>query len=152
MLRNLRERLTARIQQKHRMMQESCEGFADNNDPVQAELERQLSRRQLSSQNPRQAAMREETRLKNHAGGLEHYRQSQDASQESKLSLDYNQASFAQALQMRDSDPVSLGNSQELTLGLAQEGPANPGFASRLSFSLDDWQESDAGVGENGFL
>jgi len=53
---------------------------------------------------------------------------------------------------MLDSDPVSLGNSQELTLGLAQEGPVSPGFASRLSLSLADAQESDAGVGENGFL
>jgi len=96
--------------------------------------------------------VREQTPLNNHAGGLEHYRQSHDASQGSKLSFDYNQASFAQALQMPDSDPVSLGNSQELTLGLAQEGPATPGFASRLSLSLDDSQESDEGVGENCFL
>jgi len=53
---------------------------------------------------------------------------------------------------MLDSDLVSLGNLQEQTLGLAQEGPATPGFASQLSLSLDDLQESDAGVGENGFL
>jgi len=53
---------------------------------------------------------------------------------------------------MQDSDPVSLGNSQELTLGLVQEGQATPGFASRLSLSLNNSQESDAGVGENGFL
>jgi len=53
---------------------------------------------------------------------------------------------------MPDSDPVSLGNSRELTLGLAQEGPATPGFASLLSLSLDDLQERDAGVRENGFL
>ena len=96
--------------------------------------------------------MREQTTLNNHGGGLEHYRPSQDASQGSELLFDYNQVSFAQALQMLDSDPVSLGNSLELTLGLAQEGPATPGFASRLSLSLDDSQESDAGVGENGFL
>ena len=147
MLRNRRETITDRIQQNHRLMQASCEGFADNHDGVHAELERQLS-----SRNPRRAAVREQTPLNNHAGGLEHYRQSQDASQGSELSFDYNQASFAQALQMLDSDPVSLGNSQELTLGLAQEGPATPGFASRLSLSLDDSQESDAGVGENGFL
>jgi len=134
------------------MMQESCEGFADNHDAVYAELECQLSRRQLSSRNPRRAAVREQTRLNNHAGGLEHYRQSQDVSQGSELSFDYNEASFAQALQMLDSDPVTLGNSQELTLGLAQEGPATPGFASRLLLSLDDSQESDAGAGENGFL
>ena len=96
--------------------------------------------------------MREQTPLNNHAGGLEHYRQSQDASQGSELSFDYNQALFVQALQMLDSDPVSLGNTQELTLGLAQEGPATPGFASRLSLSLADSQESDAGVGDNVFL
>jgi len=125
---------------------------ADNHHAVHAELERQLSRRQLSSRNPGPAAVREQTPLNNHAGDLEHYRQSQDASQESELLFNYNQASFTQALQMLDSDPVSLGNSQELTLGLAQEGPATPGFASRLSLSLDDSQESDAGAGENGFL
>ena len=96
--------------------------------------------------------MREQTRLNNHAGGLEHYRESQDASQGSELSFDYNQASFALALQILDSDPVSLGNSPELRLGLAQEGPVTPGFASRLLLSQYDWQESDAGVGENGFL
>jgi len=164
------------------MMLESWEGFADNPDAVHAELERQLSRRplsrrqlsrpqlsrpqlsrpqlsrpqlsrrQLSSRNPRRAAVREQTPLNNHGGGLEHYRQSQDASQGSELSFDYNQVSFAQVLQMLDSDPVSLGNSQELTLGLAQEGPATPGFTNRLWLSLDDSQESDAGVEENGFL
>jgi len=53
---------------------------------------------------------------------------------------------------MLDSDPVSLGNSQELTPGLAQEASATPGFTSRLSWSLDDSQESDAGMGENGLL
>jgi len=95
--------------------------------------------------------VREQTPLNTHTGNLEHDRQSQDASQGSELSFDYNQGSFAQALQMLDSDPVSLGNSQELMLGLAQEGPATPGFASRLLLSLDDSQESDAGVGENGF-
>jgi len=133
-------------------MQESCEGFADNHDAVDAEVERQLSRRQLSSRNPRRAAVREQTLLNNDAGGSEHYRQSQDASQGSELWFDYNQASFAPALQMLDSDPVSLGYSQELTLGLTQEGPVTPGFASQLSLSLDDLPESDAGVGENSFL
>ena len=96
--------------------------------------------------------MREQTLLNNHGGGLQDCPQSQDASQGSELSFAYNQASFAQALQMLDSDPVSLGNSQELMLGLAQVGPATPGLASRLSLRLDDSQESDAGMGENGFL
>jgi len=53
---------------------------------------------------------------------------------------------------MLDLDPVSLGNTEEWTLRLAQEGPATPGFASRLSLRLDDSQESDTGVGQNGFL
>jgi len=144
--------ITEWIQQNHRMMQESCEGFADNHDAVHAEVERQLSRHRLSSRNPRRAAVREQTLLNNHAGGLDHYRQSRDASLGSQLSFDYSQGSFAQALQMLDSDLVSLGNSQELTLGLAQEGPATPSFASRLSLSLDDLNESDPGLGENGFL
>jgi len=144
--------ITDRIQQNHPIMQESGQGFADNDDAVHAELEGLLSRRQLSSRNLKRGAVWEQTPLNNHAGGLEHYRQSQDASQGSELSLDYNQALFAQVLQMRDSDLVSLGNSQELTLGLAQERPAIPGFASGLWLSLDDSQESDAGVGENGFL
>jgi len=152
MLRNLRETITDKIQQNHRMMKERCEGFADNHDAVHAELERQLSSRQLSSRNPRRAAVREQTPVNNRAGGLEHHQQSQDASQGSELSFDYNQASFARALQMLDSDPLSLDNSQELTLGLAPERPASPDFASRLSLSLDDSQESDAGVRENGFL
>jgi len=51
---------------------------------------------------------------------------------------------------MLDSDPVSLGNSQGLTLGLAEEGPATPGFASQLWLSVDDSQESDTGMRENG--
>ena len=53
---------------------------------------------------------------------------------------------------MLDSDPVTLGNSQELTLGLAQVRPVPLGFTSRLSLSLYDSQESDTGLRENGFL
>ena len=119
-------------------MQESCEGFTDNPEAVHAELERQRSRHHLSSRNPRRAAAREHPALNNHVGGLEYYGQSQDASQGSKLSFDYNKASFAQGLQMLDSDPVSLGKAEELRLGLAQERPGTPGFASRLSLSLDN--------------
>jgi len=144
--------MTDRIQQNHRMMQESCKGFADNHDAVHAELEHQLSRRQLSSRNPRRAAVQEQPPLNNHTGGLEHYPQSQDAYQGSELSFDYNQRLFAQALQMVDSDPVSIGNSPELTLGLAQEGPATPDFASQLWLSLNDSQEHDSGLGERGLL
>jgi len=124
MLWNLREMITERIQQNHLMMHESCEAFADNHQPVHAELECQLARRPLSSWNPRRAAVREQNPLNNHAWGLEHYWQSQDASQLSELSFDYNEGLFAQALQTLGSDLVSLGNSYQLTLGLAQEGPA----------------------------
>jgi len=46
--------------------------------------------------------------------------------------FDYNEASFAQALQMLDSHLVSLGHSPELTLGLGQDGPATP--ASPVSY------------------
>jgi len=141
MRRNLYETFTARIQQNHRMMQESFQGFADSHDAVHAQLERQLSRPPLSSQNLRRAAVWEQIPPNNYAGGLEHYRQSQDASQGSELSFDYNQASFALALQMLDSDPVSLGNSQE-----PQVGPVTQGFASRLSFSMDDSKERVPGV------
>jgi len=141
MLRNLRDTIAARIQQNHRIIQESCEGFADNHDAVHAELERQLSRRHLSSRNPRRAAVQEQTPLRNDTGGFEHYRQSQDASQGSELSFDYNQASFGPALQMLGSDPVSLGTSQEMRLGLAQEGQASQGFASSLLLTLADSQE-----------
>ena len=152
MLRNLHERITGTIQQNYFMMQESCEGFADNHDAVHAQLEHQVSRCQLSSRYPRRAAVLEQKPLNNHTRGLEHYRQSQEASQGSELPFYYNQVLFAQALQMLDSDPVSLGNAEEGMLGLAHEGPASPGFASWLSLSLDDWQQSDAGVGQNGFL
>jgi len=96
--------------------------------------------------------VREQTPFNNHGGGLQDCPQSQHASQGSELLFAYNQASFAQALQMLDSDPVSLGNLEELTGGLVLEGPSTRGFASRLSLSLDDSQESDAGLGENGFL
>jgi len=96
--------------------------------------------------------MQEQKPLNNHARALDHHRQSQDASQESELSFDFNQASFANGLQMLDSDLGSLGNSLALMRGLAQEGPATPSFTTQLSLSLDDLQESDTGVGENGFL
>jgi len=52
---------------------------------------------------------------------------------------------------MLDSDPVCLGNSEELTVGVAEEGAATPGFARQLSLSLDDLHENEAGVGDNGF-
>jgi hypothetical protein len=134
MLRNLRETITDKMQQTHHMnLKERREGFADNHDAVHAELERQLS-----SRNPGRAAVREQTPVNNHAGYLEHHQHSQDASQSSELSFDYNQGAFTRALQMLDSDPVSLDNSQELTLGLAQERPVSPDFANRLSLSLDD--------------
>jgi len=39
---------------------------------------------------------------------------------------------------MLDSDPMGLGNSQELTLRPAQEGPATSHFARPLFLRLDD--------------
>ena len=134
MLRNLHETITDKMQQTHHMnLKEQREGFTDNHHAVHAELERQLS-----SRNPGRAAVRELTPVNNHAEYLEHHQHSQDASQSSELSFDYNQGAFTRALQMLDSDPLSLDNSQELTLGLAQERTASPDFASRLSLSLDD--------------
>ena len=114
-------------------LKERREGFTDNHDAVHAKLERQLS-----GQNPRRAAMQEQRPLNNHARYLEHHQHSQEASQSSELSFDYNQGTFTRALQMLDSHPVSLDNSQELTLELAQERTASPDFASRLSLSLDN--------------
>ena len=134
MLQNLRETITDKMQQtQHMNLKERREGFTDNHDAVHAELERQLS-----SRNPGRAAMREQTPVNNHAGYLEHHQHSQEASQSSELSFDYNQGAVTRALQMRDSDPVSLDNSQELMLGVAQQRTASPDFASRLSLSLDD--------------
>ena len=122
------------MQQVHHMnLKERHEGFTDNHDAVHAELERQLS-----SRNPGRAAVREQTPVNNHTRYLVHHQYSQEASQSSKLSFDYNQGAFTRALQMLDSDPVSIDNSQELTLGLAQERTASPDFASCLSLSLDD--------------
>jgi len=47
---------------------------------------------------------------------------------------------------MLEPDPVSLGNSQNLMLRVAQETPVTPGFASGLSLSVDHSQESDTGM------
>ena len=114
-------------------LKERREGFTDNHDAVHTELERQLS-----SRNPGRAVMREQTPVNNHASYLEHNQHTQEASHSSELSFDYNQGAFTRALQMLDSDSVSLDNSQEQKLGLAQERIASPNFASRLSLSLDD--------------
>ena len=70
------DEITDRIQQNYRMMQESCEGFAENHDAIHAELKCQLSGGPRSSRIPRRAAVQEQTPLNNHAGGLEHYQQS----------------------------------------------------------------------------
>ena len=123
-----------KMQLKHHMnLKERREGFTDNHEAVHAELEGQLSSRNLG-----RAAVREQTPINNQAGNLEHHQYSPDASQSSELSFDYNQGAFTRALQMLDEDPLSLDNSQELTLGLAQERTASPDFASHLSLSLDD--------------
>jgi len=92
------------------MMKESCEGFADNHDAVQAELECQLSNCELFNSNVSQVAVQEQSPLNNHAGGCEQQQQSQDASDGSEVSCDSNAASFANRVHMRDSDLVSLGN------------------------------------------
>ena len=96
--------------------------------------------------------MQEQTAVDHQAAGLLHYEQSQEVSQVGKMSFAYNQASFTQALRMLDSDPVSLGNSQELWLGLVEERPTTQVFASSLWLSLNKSQESDSGVRDNGFL
>ena len=81
MLQNLHETITDKMQQTHDMsLKERREGFTANHDAVHAELERQLS-----SRNPRQAAVWEQTPVNNHTGYLEHYQLSQDASQSSEL-------------------------------------------------------------------
>ena len=134
MLQNLRKMIMDKMQQKHHMnLKEQGEGFSDNQDTVHAQLERQLS-----SWNPGQAAVREQTPVNNHAEYFEHHQHSLDASQKSELSFDYNQGAFRRVLQMLDSDPVSLNTSEELTLGLAQEKTVSPDFATCLSLSLDD--------------
>jgi len=51
-------------------MKESCEDFADNHDPVHAKMKYQLSSPQLSSRNPIQVTVREQTPLNNHTSRL----------------------------------------------------------------------------------
>jgi len=48
MLWNLRETIRDKIQQAYQIIDKSCEEFADYHDSVQAKLERELFRRQLS--------------------------------------------------------------------------------------------------------
>ena len=130
MLRNLRETIMDKMQQTHNMnLKERREGFTDNHDAVHTELERQLS-----SWNPGRAAVQEQTPVNNHARYFEHHQLRQDASQSSELSFDYNQGAFTRTLQMLDSDPVSLDNSEELTLRLVQERTASPDFTSSPIF------------------
>ena len=178
-LRNLRETITDKVQQEHRVSKERREGFVDNHEAVHAELERQLAsrnpgraaardlapintstrvlerhresqlERQLSSRNPRQAAGREQTPIGYHAGDLEEHLDSQEESQENDGSFDYSQTAFARALGLLDDDPASPVDSQELTRGLARERTVSPGLANRLSLSLDESQEGQATAGEN---
>jgi len=93
MFRNLHEVITDKIQQCHLMMQEQCKGFADNHDTVHAKLERHQSTPRLSNWNPGQVVVWEQTPVNKLAGGSEHHLRSQDTSQESRLSFDYNQES-----------------------------------------------------------
>ena len=97
-LRNLCQTITDKVQQEHRVSKERREGFVNNHEAVQTELERQLAsrnpgrvvardltpintstrvlerhlesqlERQLSSRNPRQAAGGEQTPIGYHAG------------------------------------------------------------------------------------
>ena len=69
MLQNQRETITDQMQQTHYMnLKEQRHAVTDNHDAVHAELEGQLS-----SQNPGQAAVREQTRVNNHARYLEQH-------------------------------------------------------------------------------
>ncbi|PUU72974.1 hypothetical protein B9Z19DRAFT_1069350, partial [Tuber borchii] len=170
MLRNLRETIMDKVNQENRVLKERHEGFADNHEAVHAELERQLSsrnprrpaareptpintgarglvgrlesqlERELSSQEPRLAAAREPTPINTDGRVLEGHQESQDASQESAKSFDFSQWPL-------------LGRFEawmlNLTLEQEQESAANPDLASRLSLSLDDFQEDQAAAGEN---
>lgn len=179
MLRNLRETITDKVQQEHRVSKERREGFVDNHEAVHAELERQLSsrnpgraaareltpintgarvlerhresqlERQLSSRIPSQAAGREQTPISYHARDLEGHVDSQEVSQENDGSFDYSQTAFARALGLLDDDPASPADSQELTRGLARERAVSPSLANRLSLSLDESQEGQAPAGPN---
>ena len=72
MLRNLRETITDKVEQEHRVSKERCEGFVNNHEEVHAELERQLS-----SRNPRRAAARELIPINTGVRVLERHRESQ---------------------------------------------------------------------------
>jgi len=52
---------------------------------------------------------------------------------------------------MLDSDLVRVDNSEELTLALAPKWPVTLDFATCLLLSLDNSQESDAGLKDNDF-
>ena len=135
-MRNLRETITDKMQQKHQIQKERREGFADDHDAVHAELERQLSNR-----NPRRAAGREQTPIRTGTRRMEEHLDSQNASQASDRSFDFSQTAIGRALGMLDSDTVSIDGSQEMSLGQAPESATSPDQASRLSLSLDDTQE-----------
>ena len=138
MLTNIRETITEQIHQVRQNVQERREGFDDDHDEVHAELERQLSRR-----NPRRATERELSPNSNRTQNVAYQPDILDASQTSNLSFDYGQMPFAHAFQMLDSNPPSLDNSQELTLGHQPESAPTPDLASRLSLSLEESQSHD---------
>ena len=138
MLTNIREMITEQMHHVRQNVQERREGFDDDHDEVHAELERQLSRR-----NPGRATERELSPNSNRIQNVTYQLDILDASQTSNLSFDYSQMAFAHALQMLDSHPPSLDNSQELTLGHEPESAPTPDLASRLSLSLDESQSHD---------
>ena len=138
MLTNIRETITEQMHQVRQNVQERREGFDDDHDEVHAELERQLSRR-----NPRRATERKLSLNSNRTQNVVYQPDILDASQTSNLSFDYGQMPFAHAFQMLDSNPPSLDNSQELTLGHQPESAPTPDLASRLSLSLEESQSHD---------
>jgi len=145
MLRNLRETITDKVQQVHPGTgKKQREGFIDDHDEVDVELECQLSRR-----NPKGAAGREQTPIIAHARGLEEYRESQEGSQESHRAFDFSQRSIARVLGMLESDPPSLVDSQELPLELALLSAMSPDRADCLSLRLDDSQEGQGNLSVN---
>ena len=126
------------MDQVRQNVQERRDGFDDDHDEVHAELERQLSR-----SNPGQATERELSPNSNRTQNIAYQPDILDPSQTTNLSFDYAQMPFPHAFQILDSNPPSLDNSQELTLGHQPESAPTPDLASRLSLSLEESQSHD---------
>jgi len=65
------------------------------------------------------------------------------------MSFDYSQMAFALALQILDSSPPILVNSQELPLGLETGSAESPDLSSPLSLILEESQHCLASVLDN---